>query len=297
MRLVFPTTLIGPALLSLLLAGCVAAQSPRLELVPVADFPARLAETSGLALWQHGFVSHNDSGNDAELFMLDGEGNITARQALAAANRDWEDITVHGNTLYLADTGNNGGRRQDLNILPLAAEGTHFTPQPPIPVRYAEQRNFQPPLHQHNFDAEALTWVEDELWLLTKRWLDQQTDIYKLLPTAGETDPLPAQPLTAQQRLNTDMLVTGADFDAKTRTLLLVGYSRSWFNRRAWLWLYPVRDGRVIEAEGRRWELGQSGQFEGIALGHDDFVYFTREGSDTNLFRSRLPLTRLLTDE
>ncbi|MFP2769976.1 hypothetical protein [Oceanisphaera sp. KMM 10153] len=281
----------------ILLSGCVAAQPPRLELVPVADFPARLAETSGLARWQQGFVSHNDSGNDAELFVLDGEGSVTAHQSIAAGNRDWEDIAVRGKILYLADTGNNGGRRQDLNILPLTAESTHFTALAPIPVRYAEQHNVQPPLYQHNFDAEALTWVEDELWLLTKRWLDQQTDIYRLPPVSGETGPLVAQPLTAQQRLNTDMLVTGADYDANTQTLLLVGYSRSWFNRQAWLWLYPVRHGRVIEAGGRHFLLSHSGQFEGIALGHDGLVYFTREGRDTNLFRSLLPLARLLPDE
>jgi hypothetical protein len=275
----------------ILLSGCVAAQGSLLELVPVADFPARLAETSGLAHWQQGFVSHNDSGNDSELFVLDGEGSVIAHRSIAATNRDWEDITVRGNTLYLADTGNNGGRRQDLNILPLAAESAHFTPLTPIPVRYAEQHNFQPPLYQHNFDAEALTWVEDELWLLTKRWLDQHTAIYKVLPTSENTS------LVAQQRLNTGMLVTGADFDAKTQTLLLVGYSRSWLNRRAWLWLYPVRDGRVIEAGGRHFLLSRSGQFEGIALGHDGAIYFTREGNDTNLFRSRLPLARLLTGE
>ncbi|GHA17428.1 hypothetical protein [Oceanisphaera arctica] len=275
----------------LLLSGCVAAQGPRLELVPVAGFPSRLAETSGLARWQQGFVSHNDSGNDADLFVLDGEGNITAQSAIAAGNRDWEDIAVRGNTLYLADTGNNGGWRRDLHILPLTAEAEHFSPQAPIPVRYAEQHNFQPPLYQHNFDAEALTWVEDELWLLTKRWLDQQTAIYKVRPTAENTS------LVEQQRLNTDMLVTGADYDAKTRTLLLVGYSRNWFNRRAWLWLYPIRDGRVIEADGRRWMLGQNGQFEGIALGRDGLVYFTREGSDINLFRSLLLLESLLIDK
>ncbi|GAA3721536.1 hypothetical protein GCM10022421_32710 [Oceanisphaera sediminis] len=279
-----------PALFVLLLAGCVAAQGPQLELVPVADFPSSLTETSGLARWQQGFVSHNDSGNDPELFVLNDAGNLTARHAVAFDNHDWEDIAVHESTLYLADIGNNRGRRRDLRILPLVANGRHLIPQTPLEIRYAEQHEFQPPRHQHNFDAEALTWVEGELWLLTKRWLDQHTAIYKVLPTAGNTS------LVEQQQLNTDMLVTGADYDADTQTLLLVGYSRNWFNRRAWLWLYPVRDGRVDEAGGRRFILSRSGQFEGIALGHDDAIYFTREGHATNLFRSRLPLTTLLID-
>lgn len=280
--------LVGPALFALLLSGCVAAQDPRLELQPLADFPGSLAETSGLARWQQGFVSHNDSGNGPELFVLNDTGDITARRTIASGNHDWEDVAVHGDTLYLADIGNNGGRRRDLRILPLVADGDGFSLQTPIGIRYAEQHNFQPPRHQHNFDAEALTWVEDELWLLTKRWLDQQTAVYPLSP--GVT---PAQ-LSERQRLNTGMLVTGADYDADTQTLLLVGYSRSWFNRRAWLWLYPVRDGRVDEAEGQRLLLSSSGQFEGIALGHDGAIYFSREGHDTNLFRSRLSLAALL---
>lgn len=282
--------LVCSALLTLLLAGCVAAQDARLELQPLADFPGELTETSGLAQWQQGFVSHNDSGNDPALFVLDDDGNITSRHAVTLDNIDWEDIAVHGDTLYLADIGNNGGRRRDLRILPLVANGDGFTPQTPIEFRYAEQHNFKPPHYQHNFDAEALTWVEDELWLLTKRWLDQQTAVYPLSPGAS-----PAL-LSEQQRLNTDMLVTGADYDANTQTLLLVGYSRNWFYRRAWLWLYPVRDGRVDEAGGRRFLLSSNGQFEGIALGHDGAIYFTREGRDTNLFRSRQSLAALLTE-
>lgn len=280
--------LVGPALFALLLSGCVAAQGPRLELQPLADFPGSLAETSGLARWQQGFVSHNDSGNDPELFVLDDTGDISTQHTVAAGNHDWEDVAVHGDTLYLADIGNNGGRRRDLRILPLVADGDGFTPQAPIEIRYAEQHNFKPPHYQHNFDAEALAWVEDELWLLTKRWLDQQTAVYPLSPGVA-----PAL-LSERQRLNTGMLVTGADYDADTQTLLLVGYSRNWFNRRAWL--YPVRDGRVDEAQGRRLLLSRSGQFEGIALGHDGAIYFTREGRNTNLFRSRQSLVALLAE-
>ncbi|WP_417615007.1 SdiA-regulated domain-containing protein [Oceanisphaera sp.] len=274
--------------LAVVLGGCATAQEPTLALDAMATFDTRLSETSGLVRWQQGFISHNDSGNDAELFMLTAHGDLIARLPVAAGNHDWEDIAVRGNTLYVADIGNNKGRRRELSILPLTLEQNNIRVHPSLPVAYAEQRHFQPAPHQHNFDAEALTWVADELWLFTKRWLDQDTALYKV-PTTGDL-----QPLRAQQRLNTRMLVTGAEFDAESNTLLLLGYSRNWWNRIAWIWLYPVQDGRVQEGRGQRLRLDKGGQFEGIALGQDDFIYVTREGHDTNLFRSHLTLSQLL---
>ncbi|WMC11855.1 hypothetical protein PU634_05675 [Oceanimonas pelagia] len=270
----------------LLLTACAGAGEQRLTLTRAGSFPPGLSESSGLAVHKGGFVSHNDSGKPAELFVLDHRGALLRQVPVSAPNRDWEDMARHGNTLYLADTGNNGGRRRDLRILALSLTGEGASAPVLLPVSYREQDNFRPPRHQHNFDAEALAWVNGELWLLTKRWLDQHSAIYRLTPDAA--------PLSEWQRLNTGMLVTGADFDAASQTLLLVGYSRGLLDRRAFVWLYPVRHNRVVEAAGKRFRLSESGQFEAIALGPDGHLYVSREGRGAQLFRSRLPLTRLL---
>ncbi|MCC4262990.1 hypothetical protein LL240_00765 [Oceanimonas baumannii] len=274
----------------LLLTACAGAGDARLMLDPVGGLSAALQESSGLVALESGFISHNDSGHDAELFILDERGHTLQRMPVAAHNRDWEDIARHDNTLYIADTGNNGGKRRDLRVLALDLTPGKAPPEKPrvLPVRYREQHNFTPPAHQHNFDAEALTQVNDELWLLTKRWLDQYSAIYRVHPDGDSS------PLTQWQRLNTQMLVTGADFDAGTQTLLLVGYSRSLFNRQAFVWLYPVKNNRVTEQAGRRFRLNETGQFEAITLGTDGHLYFTREGSAPRLFRSRQPLTTLI---
>lgn len=276
------------ALLALCLAGCAAARGERLALEPLADFPSRLSESSGLAAWRGGLLSHNDSGKPATLFALSAAGKPARSWPVPAGNSDWEDIAVHGDDIYLADIGNNGGRRRDLAVYRLQLAAGALQLRQRLPVLYAEQDNFRPPRHQHNFDAEALAWVEGELWLLTKRWLDETTALYKLPVEGGEA------PLAEQQRLATAMLVTGADYDAGSQTLLLLGYSRNWLDRRAFLWLYPVRDGRVEEARGLRWQLSERGQFEGITLGEDGFIYLSREGGGSNLFRSRQPLAELL---
>ncbi|ART83614.1 hypothetical protein CBP31_14055 [Oceanisphaera profunda] len=292
--------LILSLLMLLSLTSCGSAQGLSLELLPVARFDSRLSETSGLIRWQQGFISHNDSGNAPELFVLNDKGKISARLTVPTKNHDWEDIAAQGNTLYLADTGNNSGQRRELKILVLKLAQDTLSLASILPVAYAEQTNFQPPRHQHNFDAEALTKVDDELWLFTKRWLDQETAIYKLSTHQGAMNAVRATeptPLQAQQQLNTQMLVTGADFDDQTKTLMLLGYSRSWFNRHAWIWLYPVHEGRVLEHLGRKLMLSENGQFEGISLADDGFIYVTREGRGTNLFRSQQTLATLMAKE
>ncbi|MDP5291029.1 hypothetical protein Q9290_01790 [Oceanimonas sp. CHS3-5] len=275
------------ALCLLLLTACAGAGDQRLQLTPVGSFPSGLSESSGLATQAGGFISHNDSGKPAELFVLNQNGTLVRRVPVPAPNRDWEDITHNDDTLFVADTGNNGGRRQDLRIVAMRLNDDGVSEPMLLPVRYREQRNFRPPRHQHNFDAEALAWVNGELWLLTKRWLDQRSAIYRLPSVAT------SEPLSEWQRLNTRMLVTGADFDAASQTLLLVGYSRSLLDRRAFAWRYPVRNNRVVEEAGQRYRLSETGQFEAIALGADGHLYFSREGSSPQLFRSRWPLRRL----
>lgn len=275
-------------LLPALLAGCAAAGAPVLPLVPLAELPPVLSESSGLAPWGDGFVSHNDSGKAAELVLFDTTGGGLRRLPVPVPNRDWEDIARAGPHLYLADTGNNGGRRRDLRLYRLSLAEQGVTRVDTLPLRYEEQHHFAPPRHQHNFDAEALAWVEGELWLLTKRWLDQYSSLY-VVP-AGKDE----GPLAERQRFNPRMLVTGADYDAASRTLLLVGYERRWLGRRAFVWLYPVRDGRIDESAGQRWALEWTGQFEAIALGADGHLYLTREGRGPQLFRSQAALAELL---
>lgn len=89
--------------------------SPGKTLVEVTD--KKLEEASGLAasannpglLW-----THNDSGNRAEIFLIDAKLNIKLTVTLdKVINRDWEDIAVGPgpeagkNYIYVADIGDN----------------------------------------------------------------------------------------------------------------------------------------------------------------------------------------------
>jgi hypothetical protein len=92
-----------------------------------ATLPRDLAETSGLALGAGDRLwTHNDGG-EATLFALDATGRVVQEVRIDGAKLDdWEDLEssacATGTCLYIADTGDNDGRRRDISI--------HVVPEP-----------------------------------------------------------------------------------------------------------------------------------------------------------------------
>jgi hypothetical protein len=94
----------------------------------------RLTEISGVVpsvLSADLFWVHNDSGDDAVLYALRADGSLRGVVALPFAVRDLEDIAIaacpdgSGPCLWLADTGNNAGTRDDTAVWAF--------PEPPLP--------------------------------------------------------------------------------------------------------------------------------------------------------------------
>jgi hypothetical protein len=97
------------------------------SIAPLGAIDAGLRETSGLAVSRtHAGIlwSHNDSGDEAQLYAVDLTGTILATFDLAGVEaRDWEamdlgpcPIEPAGTCLYLADTGDNTRRRDTLEV-------------------------------------------------------------------------------------------------------------------------------------------------------------------------------------
>ena len=113
--------------------------------------PKIINETSGLEILNEVFITHNDSGGEPSLYFFNQNGQITNSIKLEEEsfweiyNNDWEDITADENYIFIADTGNNFGNRDNLNIIkvrttdlshPLSAKKPTMTEAKIKPKRY-----------------------------------------------------------------------------------------------------------------------------------------------------------------
>lgn len=162
----------------------------------IARLPDALNEISGLIAYNDSlFVCHNDGGDLPQLYLINKKGKIV-HQVLVnnATNVDWEDITQDdkGN-LYIGDIGNNLNQRRDLCIYKIKRDSLLYKAQvnaERIPFVYINQNAFPPVKAELNFDAEALGWYRDSLFIFTKCRTEPFTGIskcYSLLPRPGKT--------------------------------------------------------------------------------------------------------------
>jgi len=141
----------------------------------LGELPFRVNESSGLEQDESGtFWTHNDGGGGAYVYRINAQGKEMCRVRLEGARQiDWEDITIGRNeTLYIGDIGNNDNNRKDLRIyvfpIPVNCQGTTQIKPTVIHFRYEDQSQFPPPDKQKNFDAEAVAWHKDSLYIFTK---------------------------------------------------------------------------------------------------------------------------------
>jgi hypothetical protein len=92
---------------------------------PIAFLPETLAEISGMSHSRRNrdvFWMHNDSGDRARVYAVSRQGVLLGAYTLeGASNVDWEDMAIGpapdgGSYLYLADIGDNLGRRRTVRV-------------------------------------------------------------------------------------------------------------------------------------------------------------------------------------
>ena len=180
-------------------------------------------ETSGLEILNEVFVTHNDSGGEPSLYFFNLNGEITNSKKLEQEsfweiyNNDWEDITADEDYIYIADTGNNFGTRDNLSIIKVKI--SDFSVDSKIDIFYSDQESFFPSL-KHKYDAEALLIIEDKLALFSKDRDSLNTDLYLIDDTITEK-----QELSSVAKFNVNTLITGGDYNIETGILALVSYS------------------------------------------------------------------------
>lgn len=150
-------------------------------------------ESSGIAasrcnanvLW-----THNDSGNDANVFALDLQGKkLGTWRVPNAKNIDWEDIatvkSANGECfLYIGDTGNNTkDRRSKFRIYkfkePLVSGATDSNRKNPLITEPAEAIEIQYPDSAHDAETLMVNQQSGDIYILSKQ-LSEPSAVYKL---------------------------------------------------------------------------------------------------------------------
>ncbi len=196
------------------------------ELTVLSNLDEALNETSGLLYLNSKLITHNDSGSEAALFELNSvNGNILRKVTISnATNIDWEDICSDENYIYIGDFGNNNGSRKDLKIYKISIADylntdTNLVNAEIISFNYADQTDFTSTENTTNYDAETLISIENNLYIFTKNWGDNRTNIYTVSKTPGN------YVLEKIDTFDAKGLVTAGTYNVASKKIVLTGYT------------------------------------------------------------------------
>lgn len=270
------------SLIIILLGGfssCLTPQQPKTIALPNA-----VEETSGLASMGEDFITHNDSGDDAKLYRINKLGELVNTYPIVGAlNRDWEDLAQDDSLYYIADTGNNYGKRKDLTIYHV---DKNFMLQDSIKIRYAKQDSFNKN-KKTKYDAEALIAYGDSLLVFSKNRKSYNSQLYAFPKKAGQYS------LTSLKKFKVNALITGGDYSAKSKRMALTGYLP---NRSQYLLVadnFSLATIDDIEFKRYRLPLKQA-QVEAVKILDNDSIWISSEGEGSAIpFLQKIDLNSL----
>ena len=194
-----------------LFTACTSKKKP----IPIIVLPNIIEETSGLAEFGNNFLSHNDSGGSASLYEFNDYGILVGEHPIiGAVNRDWEDLAQDENYFYIADIGNNSGKRQDLTVYKTTKD---FKLKDSIKIKYQKQKSFKKN-KKTKYNAETLIVVGDSLVLFSKNMKSMNTHLYVFPKEGGSYS------LSSRKKIKLNTLITGGDYNQETQRLVLTGY-------------------------------------------------------------------------
>jgi hypothetical protein len=222
---------------------------PKLKYV----LPQEVEETSGLAFFNGGLWTLNDSGGEPVIYKLDtATGEVIQRIRLKnATNVDWEDMTLDGQYIFIGDFGNNSGNRKDLKVYKInrsdiPAEGDAEVVAEKIEFFYPDQPNKKIERRKYNnYDCEAMISFGDSLYLFSKNWENYRTRVYSLPKEPG------SYAANLLDSYNVAGLITAADYDPQDQEIVLIGYTNKTWVPFAWL-LFDFHDADFFSGNKRR---------------------------------------------
>ncbi len=246
------------------------------------------------------FWVHNDSGTEPVLYRLDSTGHVLARSRIALATaRDWEDLasfTVNGESgLLIADTGDNGGVREDSSLLAVR-EPAGEASETPLPIAW--ELHIRWPDGPRDVEALAVDSERREILLLSKKQVpaelwslplpawnsatEQNQTPRRIALLNGIEQPSSAMPSTATPTGRYRAQITAADIDPSGHWLAVLTYQR--------IYLYERRDGEnwadAVQTAPRRIDFGWLPQAEALCFdAHERAIWVTSERLPAPLLR------------
>ncbi len=242
------------------------AASSHLSISSPKVLPSELSETSGLYCEAEFMLSLNDSGNAPVLFAIDFNGEIVKRLPLNVTNLDWEAITADEEHYFIADVGNNHGKREyveiykinrrdltDVNVIRLTYAGNTVTGNSP---------------YAHDFDSEAIVKKDNALLLFSKSWRTGVTQVYTIDEKKSEQVIKPAASIKGLPGV-----VTGADYDHGRGVFVITGYKSDPFGNFSAFLAQVSPDFSVKNL----WPLEAYKQVEGVCVDDKGRYWFSEE--------------------
>ena len=255
--------------LSLMIVSC----APQTKHHQRIELPAVVEETSGLARIGEDLLTHNDSGDQAALYQISTSGDLVNTIGIQGAiHRDWEDMAQDEKHYYIADTGNNKGKRKDLTVYILSHD---FVLQDSIKIAYSKQTSFKKK-KKTKYDAECLISYGDSLLIFSKNRKSRSTQLYAFPKKAGTYS------LTSLKKFKVNTLITGGDYDADAKLLVLTGYlpDRSQYLIKAQPFALNALDEVILE----KYELPlEKAQVEAVSIIDSSQVWISSEGEGLNI--------------
>lgn len=173
--------------LSVLLLSCKKKEVAATELFD--SIPSAVAvnpiinETSGIAdsKTHPGFLwAHEDSGTPAQLYLVKHDGTVVKKVFIKnAVNRDWEDMVLANNEIYIGDIGDNNAIYPSYTIYKFAEPSANTDT-----VHTVEAISFQYADGPHDAEAFLVDPVSKHIYIITKR--TNPSKIYKIsFPYSG----------------------------------------------------------------------------------------------------------------
>ncbi len=270
MNILFKFALI-PVLLVLVSACAVQYPTPnaQLQIKSIVNLPKELSETSGLFCDVDSMYSLNDSGNAPIIYRINYQGEIIERTRLPLTNKDWEAITADASSFYIADVGNNKGKREQVEIHKVNRSNVNDITTITLKYEGNDASNNIP--YAHDFDSEAMVKHGDDLLLFSKSWKTGITHVYKVnegeieqtISTFASIDGLPG-------------VVTGVDFDQHQNKFVITGYKSDPFGNFSTFMAQISKDFTLLDV----WPLEQYKQVEGICVDNNGMYWFSEEATE-----------------